>query len=232
MNIQQTYDRLWNKSIPLIKGNQLEADKMLNQLHQDPRRGMTLTASPDHEVIENIDAFLKKAAQLEPKQYIYPLKSLHTTVLSIITTGTLLDPNKINQIDYIKKVNEVLDKTVPFSIHFKGVTASPGAILIQGYPTDNTLELIRDQLRKTFKQSDLFTTIDTRYTLHTAHITCFRFKENKLRDEKVFAQFLADYRNTNFGVSTINRLELVINDWYMREEKIVPIHSFALSEKK
>lgn len=219
MSIQEIYTHLWEENLPLIEQNRIQADPMLNNLSEDSRRGMTLICRPDQKVQENISAFLNETIPYAPGQYRYPAENLHTTILSIITTGTPFDPKKIDSSSYNQIVRESLNDMPSFSINYKGITTSAGAVLIQGFPTDETLELIRDSLRKSFGESDLFATIDARYKLSTAHITCQRFQKDQLYNPQGFAELLKQYRNYDFGISKITQLELALNDWYMREEK-------------
>jgi 2'-5' RNA ligase len=218
MNAEETYEQLWKEACPLIQKNTIQLDRHLHTLAEDKRIGITLCCRPDKEIRKNILSFLKSSAEQESSQYYYPEPSLHTTVLSIITTGTDFELDGLDINAYHRLIEEALVNIPHFSIEYKGVTASSGAVMIQGFPTSDTLESIRQSLRKAFKNSSLLSTIDARYVLHTAHITCLRFKE-KLENPDCYAQFLNQWREEFFGVSKVSELELVANDWYMRPEK-------------
>lgn len=219
MKIQQIYNQLWEKNLPLIEQNHIQSDPMLHRIQEDSRRGMTLISRPDKMVQQNITAFLDESIPYAPNQYRYPAENLHTTVLSIITTGTSFSPEEIDHSSYRKIVKDALKDIPSFSIRYSGVTVSADSVLIQGFPTDETLEVIRDSLRKSFSESDLLSTIDARYTLSTAHITCLRFQDDKLNNPQGFTELLKKYRNYDFGTSKVTQLELAMNDWYMLEEK-------------
>ncbi len=113
-----------------------------------------------------------------------------------------------------------------FKIQFKGLTASPSCILIQGFLT-NTLNEIRDELRKTFKNSDLQQSIDKRYNIQTAHATVIRFK-SELTDQTALINLIEKYREFDFGTFEIKQIELVYNDWYQREKFVKKLHTFSL----
>lgn len=231
MNSLETYTNLWNENRPLIQKNQIQTDSNLHALSEDTRLGITLCCRPDKDTQKKIQGFLSKSAKIEPHHYHYhyPQTSLHTTVLSVITTGTNFKPEELNIENYRSLIEEALKDLSIFSIEYKGITASSGAVMIQGFPTDDTLETIRAALRDSFKKSALFTTMDARYLLHTAHMTCIRFKEPLKQPEK-YAKFLNSWRDVYFGKSTIEEIELVLNDWYMIEEKTKSLATFSLKK--
>lgn len=229
MNNLDTYTHLWNDNLPFIRTNQIHTDPHLHTLENDTRIGITLCCRPNQVTQQKVQSFLENSAVLEPKQYHYPKESLHTTVLSVITTGTTFNPKKLDIENYQVLIKEALQDLPVFSIEYKGVTVSSGAVMIQGFPTDETLESIRAVLREAFNKSPLFATIDARYLLHTAHMTCVRFKE-PLNHPKKYAHFLEEWRNATFGKRTVEEIDLVQNDWYMREEKTKTLATFPLKK--
>lgn len=115
----------------------------------------------------------------------------------------------------------------PLQILFKGITASPSCIMLQGFPMDNKLSLLRQRLRDNFKNSTLEHLIDKRYTLETAHSTVIRFK-NPITNNNLFLDCLNKYRNYDFGISKIDSIEFVYNDWYMTNSIVSQIERFIL----
>lgn len=229
MNPQDTYDQLWKENFPLIQSNQIQVDPQLDDLAHDSRVGVTLLCRPDNHTASQIQHFLEESAHIEPDQHHYSKESFHTTVLSIITTGTDFNPEALNLQHYVSLIKEAIQEVPYFSIEYKGVTTSSGAVMIQGFPTNQTLESIRKNLRVVFKKSALLSTIDTRYVLHTAHITCIRFK-SPLENSKQYATFLNQNRETFFEKSRITELELVLNDWFMTPQKTTILDTFPLKK--
>jgi len=39
---------------------------------------------------------------------------------------------------------------------------------------------------------------------------------------------LRSLRRSNFGVSTVTSIALVQNDWYMSEDRVIPLHVYTL----
>jgi 2'-5' RNA ligase len=107
-------------------------------------------------------------------------------------------------------------KDIPdINIHFKGISTSAEAVMVQGFPLNDNLEYLRNRLRSNFKATTLQQSIDARYTLSTAHITTVRFRE-QLNDPEKYAELLENYRNVDFGHFKPEAIELVYNDWYQK----------------
>jgi hypothetical protein len=70
-------------------------------------------------------------------------------------------------------------------------------------------------------------TLDQRYTLRTAHSTVIRFRR-PFRDTDAFLSALESYREQDFGSFRLERMELVLNDWYQRRENTRELGRFQL----
>ena len=76
---------------------------------------------------------------------------------------------------------------------------------------------MRNKLRENFKNTTLEQSIDSRYSIATAHMTVMRFKQ-KLENPGKLIQIIEKFRNHNFGTFTVDKIELVFNDWYQRKK--------------
>ena len=139
--------------------------------------------------------------------------------------GFTLD--QINIPEYIDLIEQSLVELDQIEIEFRGLTASPSAIMIQGFPTDESLNIFRNKLRESFKNSTLEQSIDSRYTIAAAHSTVMRFQE-KLENTKQLIQVAEKFRDYNFGKFQVKKLELVYNDWYQRERNTIHLADFNL----
>src|SRR5690606_40765373 len=99
---------------------------------------------------------------------------------------------------YIRLFEQSARNIMDIGLYFQGISASPEAVMIQGFPLNEGLERFRDQLRDNFKAAALRQTIDARYRLTTAHITAVRFRE-QIKAPQKFAERLEDYRDVDFG---------------------------------
>ena len=99
--------------------------------------------------------------------------------------------------------------------------------MIQGFPLNNNINFIRENLRKYFKSSKLTNSIDKRYQIKTTHSTIIRFKNNLINPIN-FIELIEKYRDYNFGISNIKVLEFVFTDWYQRNKNNKALFTFKL----
>ncbi|MBD0403277.1 2'-5' RNA ligase family protein [Flammeovirga sp. EKP202] len=220
------YNKLYHDSVAKIQSDNYELDKLIDS-NDDRRFGISLILRPDESIKERIQNFLSKLKSVEPNQYYYPNSDIHVTVMSIISCydGFRLDQISID--DYIEAVMKSLNNSESFDISFKGITASPSCVLVQGFMENNNLNLIRNRLRSVFKSTQLEQSMDVRYALRTAHSTVVRLKEN-LEQKQKFLDVLKDFRDINFGTMRVGTLDLVYNDWYQRVDKVKTLYQFPL----
>ncbi|KQR95632.1 hypothetical protein ASG01_00690 [Chryseobacterium sp. Leaf180] len=193
----------------------------------DTRRGITLLTRLSQPVIENIERFQNELRQIDQHQYEQPSADLHLTILSLISCYAGFSLNDIHVQDYMEIIAESVLNIRPFSIRFRGITASKDAVMIQGFPQDDSLEIIRERLRTNLKKTSLQQSVDSRYKITTAHITAVRFRK-ELNVPSGYAAALQRFRNFDFGEITVSSLDLVFNDWYQKKDIVRTLHRFAL----
>ena len=225
MDLPSHYNKLYHESKAKIAGGNYEIDELIDS-KDDCRFGITLVIRPDESTKANIQHFLDEVKAIDPNQYYYQNSDLHITVMSIISCYVGFELQQINIQDYVKLIEDVLLKHRSFKIQFKGLTASPSCILLQGFLTD-TLNEIRDDLRIGFKNTDLQQSIDKRYAIQTAHSTIIRFKQ-ALKNKDQLLEIVEKYRNFDFGTFEVHEMELVYNDWYQRKKFVKKLHEFHL----
>lgn len=226
MELKEHYNQLYSHSIQQIHSDAYQTDDLIDS-DQDKRLGITLILRSGNVVKANIQKFLSEIKLIEPQQYFYPNSDMHVTVMSIISCYNGFDLKQINVQDYIDVIQESINELNKFNIQFKGLTASPSCLLVQGFFENNSLNQLRDDLRVRFKQTSLEQTIDKRYAIQTAHSTIFRLK-SKLNNKNEFLKKVNEYRDFNFGTFEVSTLELVYNDWYQRSKNVKLLHSFKL----
>ena len=226
VDLAEHYRQLWTQSLEKFRAGRFEYDPYL-QGKEDRRYGLTLRARPSDEVSEAITQMLADIKAAAPNQYYYPQTDLHVTVLSVISCYAGFALEAINPQAYVQKIRSAVDGVSPFGIWFRGVTASPSCILVQGFPDDNQLNDLRDSLRQAFYQSGLQHSVDARYRLQTAHVTAIRFRQRPDQPEQ-FIKKISGYRDYDFGCCLIDKLKLVGNDWYQQAEKVEMIRRLTL----
>ncbi|HOV83623.1 MAG TPA: hypothetical protein PLE52_02240 [Paludibacteraceae bacterium] len=226
MNLIDHYNELYKDAVQKIQSDDYELDELIDS-HTDNRFGITLLARPDKNVKKKIQKFLEKLKQIEPEQYYYPTSDIHVTIMSIITCYNGFNLHQINIQEYIDLIQKSINGFSKFNIEFKGITASPSCVMIQGFPQNNNLTQIRNNLRNNFKNSNLQQSIDKRYKIQAAHSTVFRFKK-RLNDKETFLKTIEQFRDYNFGSFSVDTLELVFNDWYQRKKQVKTLYRFKL----
>ncbi len=227
MNLHQHYEELYQSSIKKIKADDYFLDTLIDS-SEDRRFGISLLIRPPEHITKKISLFLKELEEIENQQYFYPETDLHITVLSIISCYQDFKLANINPVEYAKVIAESLNDFRPFHNALKGITASDAGVMLQGFP-EKSLNLLRDELRQSFRKSSLEQSIDKRYSLQTAHITVMRFKE-KLNQKEMFLNKLKELKNHDFGNFEVNKMELVFNDWYQRKRNTKLLGVFRLKK--
>lgn len=225
MNLQEHYNQLYIKSSAAILSRNYDLDIQLHDA-TDTRLGITLVIRPSEKIKAQMQLFLDELKAIEPNQYYYPDSDIHITVMSLISCYEGFSLDKINIEDYKEIIQKSLIDINKIKINFKGITASPSAIMIQGFP-DETLNILRNNLRTNFKKSTLEQSLDKRYSITTAHCTVMRFQE-KLQNPEQLIAIAEKFREFDFGDFIVENIELVCNDWYQREENSIHLTNFGL----
>lgn len=228
-DLRAHYDAMRAAALPQLARGGAELDALLDAGPADTRRGLTLLARPPALVAAALAPVLAELRSLEPTQYYYPTADLHLTVLSLLSCAPGFTLAAIEPGAYCRLVAEALRDMPPLRLVFDGLTASPGGILLQGFPQDEGLAELRARLRTVFQHSGLVQSIDHRYRLQTAHLTLVRFRR-PLHSPAQLATMLSQYRQYYFGEAELDALELVFNDWYQRASHTVLLEKYRLGK--
>ena len=225
--VPRLYEKLWREATAAFERGGPRLDPFLKNRAGDRRRGVTLIARPDSRVRERVADFLREIAKVAPRQYFYRPGELHLTVLSMIPVSDSWQESMPRLPEYLAVLDTVLRNRSAFSIAFRGVTASPEAVMVQGFPEGETLQQLRDDLRAALPGRDLGDRLDRRYKVTAAHLTVARFS-TPMPDWKPLKALLAAHRETDFGESRIRALELIESDWYASADTVRALREYAL----
>ncbi|MDO7888259.1 2'-5' RNA ligase family protein [Hymenobacter cheonanensis] len=214
MDLAAHYDALRQTARPRLASGAAELDTLLDS-PLDTRRGLTVLARPPAAITAAIEALLADFRRIEPAQYYYPAADMHLTILSIISAHAGFSLAAIEPAAYARAVGEALRGLPPFAIRYAGLTAVPGGVLVQGFPLDEGLQLLREALRAHFRQAGLAHSIDQRYQIQTAHSTVIRFR-SPLASPALLVAALERCQRQFIGTFEVNTVELVFSDWYQR----------------
>lgn len=214
--IQGIYDHMWRRFKNAVQCNEYELDPYLLDIKSDTRRGITALAYLNQDnsaALEQMIAFQRSVQAIEPHQYYHPFDELHLTILSIISCVVDFQLSDISSVEYIEIFQSIACEIPPIEIHYKGISASPNCIVVQGFPVNRCLEVFRESLRDRFAASGVRVSFDSRYKLVTAHSSLIRFKSPITHGEELFA-LCEKYRAHDFGCLKLHYFDLVFNNWY------------------
>jgi len=215
MDLDQHYEHLWSEALFKFQQKKFETDPLIDAI-SDQRRGITLLIRPNAAVKKSISTFISALQKIAPNQYYYPSSDIHITIMSIISCYEGFDIDTINLPAYRKLIALSIKNTEKTQIQFKGITASDSCIMLKGFPQNDTLNSIRNNLRINFANTDLENSMDKRYKIMTAHATVVRFK-SEMKNTDAFLEIIEKYRDFDFGTFEVNCYELVFNDWYQKK---------------
>jgi 2'-5' RNA ligase len=228
LEISGIYQRLWNEAVAAFERGGHKVDPHLSDKANDRRRGVTLICRPSASVRDAVAEYISRLAWACPGQHFYRPEELHITVLSIIS-GNELWEREMPRLETCRPViGEVLGRCRPFKIHFRGATASPDSVLVQGFPSGDGLEAVRNELRAAFARHGFGDMPDRRYKATTAHLTVMRFCK-VCPDLKPLLSFLNASREMDFGESEIGTIQLIFGDWYGSRECVRTLQEYRLS---
>jgi 2'-5' RNA ligase len=231
MELQHRYDTMRQLAAHQFVHGQAELDPWLTPATLDERRGLTLRARPPAHLIARMQELVAAFQQVEPDQYYHPGPEIHLTISSLISAYPGFTLQQIAPLAYQQVVGHSLAQSSPFTLTYCGVTASPGAILLQGFPQGDTLQQLRTKLKSDVEQAGLSHSIDARYALQTAHATLVRFRA-PLRQPAQVANLIHAYQQTFIGSFEVDTLELVYTDWYHRAAHTVLLETYSLDPKQ
>lgn len=221
------YETLWNEATAAFTRGEPQIDPLLSHRTTDLRRCVTLVLRLSPAVQAKVGEYMDRLATVCPEQYYYRPEELHVTVLSIIS-GSELWRKEMRQLAACRAcISDVLSGQHAFKIVFKGVTASPGSVLIQGFPMGDGLSKIRDDLREAFARGGFGGMLDRRYKIKAAHITAMRFQK-PVADLKRLVSLLEEGREINFGETEVNSVQLIWCDWYAAADSVRILQEYQL----
>ncbi len=130
------YDTLWNDAISAFERGEPQIDPHLSDKTKDPRRGVTLVFRPSPDVREAITAFIGRSCHcLSPANIFTSLKNFTSRCFQSFPALEHWRRD-IGRVAASRRVIADVLKAAPpfFKIDFHGITASPGTVMIQGFP--------------------------------------------------------------------------------------------------
>lgn len=225
LQLTRLYQSIQQKGTAALRSGNLNIDLCLNNPETDTRMAVALVIRPPESVQQNIRQVLNAIAANFPELYCYPADDLHITVLDILRGRPGLEkPSPALLSQYKTCLARTLEQVPPFSICFKGLTASDGAILVKGYD-DGGLETLRAALRPALKAAGL--PLEERYETTSCHITVARFPQ-KIHDPTGLLNRINQLSEFYLRVFKVTEAELTYHNWY--DSKKECLAAFSLQE--
>jgi len=226
---RQVYDQLWAEIGERLAAGAVAIDRHLSEREADRRRGITLIARPGPQATERIAGLIGELRAQEPEQYFYRPDELHVTVMTLVSASDSFDLSRTPLAAYQLILAGLLAQFRPFRIDFRGVTAGPGAVLVQGFAEGDRLNQLRETLRRALGRAGLGESLDTRYRIVTAHTTVMRFRA-PLRAPQQLTMRLRAARKRDFDSTPVDRLDFVYNDWYMSHDRVRVLATYPMCQ--
>lgn len=225
--IQPAYDEMWQRATTAFQQHAFGLDPQLLAIDEDHRLGLGCIIRPDLAALPAALQLLAQLVALAPEQHLYRPAELHVSVLTPIPSFVGFALAALPRARYQALFAAAAAACAPFTLSFRGVTASPSAIMLQGFFAPQTLDALRGALFAALDQAGLAATLDRRYPLRGAHMTLLRFKQPP-RDPSQLYQWLAERRQVSLGTCQVTAIELVTADWYMSQAKVRTIARMPL----
>lgn len=165
--------------------------------------------------------------QLAKRQYTYPTDSLHISLQGLTYHSDPVD-YPAGRIDRLTKLtSDVLKDETVISFQLKGLSVIGNQIFCQVFPTEHRWEDWRKALvDKALAVDEQPITYPNKAPIHLnlARITTV----DKASIADLFS-FVKANRNTDFGELKVDCIELVLTDFYVREQTTRSLVSFHLS---
>jgi 2'-5' RNA ligase len=224
-SLAQFYDSLWQTAEDAFAHHAIRVDPHLRHKDEDRRRGLSLILRPEGEAVLAFEALVRELRQIEPHQYFYERRDYHVTVLSPLT-ATVDYQSVPEQLEaYVRAIARAAARQIPLKIDFHGITATPEAVMIQGFPANDCVNQFRECLRQEWAVDQL--PLQQRYPPRAAHVTLMRFAR-PCDHLPALADYLRSVRDRVFGACSFAKVELVENDWYMSADKLNLLATFGL----
>lgn len=209
----EIYEKMWQEALAAFQRGEVQVDPHLLDKSADSRRGVTLVLRPSEAVQGRVAEYLEELKAVCPGQYFYQPGELHVTVISVVSMTERWREELKPLGEYRRLIAGALAMQRKFRIRFRGITASPSTVAIQGFPEGDSLFRIREELRTAFNRAGFEGILDRRYKIIAAHMSAMRFCQPEI-DWGRLLPLLSAGRNLDFGVSEVECLQLIQDDWY------------------
>lgn len=227
--VDRTYREIADRADKQFALGAVRLDPYLLDRDGDKRRGLSVIARPDRDVLGRLTAVLGELAELEPAQYLYRPAEIHLTVLTLVKSSDQFESRRRDIPQFEDITRRLAMDTPPIDVSFTGLMATPDGVIVKGYPRDGTLREFRDRLRAEIQAAGLGASMDIPYAIKIAHCTILRFR-TPLNNLATFRNKLNGLSDIPLGTVAIGQIDLVTHDWYISTGRTECIASYRLGD--
>jgi 2'-5' RNA ligase len=220
--ITSDYERMWADSSARLRIGDIQPDPVPGDGSR--RWGVSAVIRPLGRVQSRLaEAADELKALAGDRQVVYGPTNLHTTVRSIEFHRIDVGEHDEKVSEYRQALQKILRDFGPIPITYRGLTSDGTSIMAQGWPADDTLQLVREAFHAELGRRALLGGPERSSVRQTSHASLIVFTHPLCHAEKL-ADHVRDNRTTDYGRCDITDVELVR---YRRSESDVRLDVFA-----
>ncbi|MGR3174412.1 MAG: tetratricopeptide repeat protein [Candidatus Scalindua sp.] len=223
---EEKFKVLKDEALPHLLANDLSIDEHLSDLSNDNRLGISLITRPSEEIQRLVTRVRDRLRKVAPNHHYYDPSEYHVTVMTLISAIRPMDIEKIPIEQYKDVLSSIISGHRPLRIHFRGIGFTKECMIAHGFFRDGTLDKIRMEIRKVAPKLGIVGEIENRYRNISAHISFVRFRSQD--NLKKMIEIIDSMKSCELGVFYVDKVDLVLNDWYMTKDKVQVLKSFGL----
>lgn len=205
--IRNDYERIWSATKDDLARGHVQADPIPGE--KSSRWGVSAILRPTEEVTATLEEVIRQLSVWTGKeQVLYTRANLHTTISTIELYRAAVPQNDEQVAQYIHILQEIAPRYFPLRIAYQGLTASQIGIIAQGWPLDDHLYRLRQDLHQQLQAHNLAHGPDTRKLRRTAHASLAVFT-GAVRNPVALVSLIEQNRETFFGEIAVSSIELV-----------------------
>lgn len=208
--LAELYQKIDQRGKRALTSGHIEIDPYLAKQSVDDRYGLSLILHLPAHVTRNITFILQQFRPWQEELYFYPAMDMHITVMDLVGAHSRFSCSAATWQHYIRVITGLAKQIPPIGICLAGLITSPAALLVKGTYSPG-LTTFRQRLRQVIPQAGL--PLVERYPTISGHVTVARYVA-ALPDLVQFLQVLANNQAVSLGDFTVDKVELVIHDWY------------------
>lgn len=205
--LEAAYERLWDDGRSALEAGVTSPEPAVEE--GSPRWGVSAVLRPVGTVA---DALAEAAREADSRagggHIVYAAGGLHVTVRSIEGYRSDVPRDDPRVAEYGRILRGAARDLGPVAIEFRGIVATPTAVLVQGFPVGEALAELREAMHDGLVGAGLPLGPEAAQRRETAHATLLMVTR-RLPDPAAFAAYVDERRRVPFGTCTFDAVDLV-----------------------